>query len=251
LIYIWLTWLIYQEFGWEIYKKIGADRAIKKMYKWYQVFAVVLKFGRQSALVVNRKVEPSSYYHTDYFFFIGFSLQILFLVFHESESEKLLTEIAIPFALVLLIFGYLAAKYEWKYLMWGFLAGCVAAATYFAAKLVRIYQKRDTDYALVFRSLTVFCKSPQKLSNLVLTERLSAALSLLMLLATASIGIICLKNFGKGLRNHMLKKARTKSKMDLTGMNYETGDENFDMKLKKGGGHLPLGSLNGSRMSFD
>lgn len=37
-----------------------------------------------------------------------------------------------------------------------FLAGCTAGSAYFAYKLYMIYQNRDTDYLLVYKSLTVF-----------------------------------------------------------------------------------------------
>lgn len=37
LVYLSTVWSIYQSFGWIIYKKIGADRGVKKMYLWYQV----------------------------------------------------------------------------------------------------------------------------------------------------------------------------------------------------------------------
>lgn len=32
-----ITWKLHQEFGWLIYKKLGADLKIRKMFMWYQV----------------------------------------------------------------------------------------------------------------------------------------------------------------------------------------------------------------------
>lgn len=34
--FIYLTWHLFKEFGWQIYKQIGADRKIKRIYLWYQ-----------------------------------------------------------------------------------------------------------------------------------------------------------------------------------------------------------------------
>lgn len=35
--YLFLFMPLYREFGWSAYKKIGADRQLKRVYKWYQV----------------------------------------------------------------------------------------------------------------------------------------------------------------------------------------------------------------------
>lgn len=61
--YLATFYFIYREFGWQVYKRIGADRRVKKvrsfvgslggrgaehfaqMFMWYQVFLCILKFG--------------------------------------------------------------------------------------------------------------------------------------------------------------------------------------------------------------
>ncbi|PLW05913.1 hypothetical protein PCANC_27411 [Puccinia coronata f. sp. avenae] len=58
--FMYLTWYLFKEFGWQIYKQIGADRRIKRVYLWYQIFMCLLKF--------------------DYFFFMAFSVQLVLLV---------------------------------------------------------------------------------------------------------------------------------------------------------------------------
>lgn len=45
IVYLSTFWSIYKAFGWEIYKKIGADRSHKRMYLWYQIYVCILKFG--------------------------------------------------------------------------------------------------------------------------------------------------------------------------------------------------------------
>lgn len=37
IVYLSTFWAIYREFGWTIYKRIGADRSIKTSFMWYQV----------------------------------------------------------------------------------------------------------------------------------------------------------------------------------------------------------------------
>lgn len=44
-VYLGLYWPIFNEFGWTIYKRIGADRAIKRYFMWYHVFVCIIKFG--------------------------------------------------------------------------------------------------------------------------------------------------------------------------------------------------------------
>lgn len=43
IIMAWLIWRLYAEFGWDLFKALGADRAIKKAYFKYQIFLSLLK----------------------------------------------------------------------------------------------------------------------------------------------------------------------------------------------------------------
>jgi hypothetical protein len=54
-----LCWKLYHEFGWFIYKKLGADLRIAQMYRRHQIALTLLKFG--------------------VFFFIGYSVQLVVL----------------------------------------------------------------------------------------------------------------------------------------------------------------------------
>ncbi|GAA5856404.1 hypothetical protein JCM8547_008728 [Rhodosporidiobolus lusitaniae] len=166
--YLATIWFIYNEFGWQVFKRIGADRRIKKSYAWYQVFLCILKF--------------------DMFFFLAFSLQLVFLVPTQTNAERWLTVAALPVTLVILLLGYFAVKREHKGMFWGFMAGCALGTAYFIYKLFIIYRDRERDYRLVFKSLTVF-----------------AALCLAALLWTTTTSYICYRHFGRGLKYHMGK----------------------------------------------
>ena len=113
--YIALGWKIYQEFGWKVYKFLGADRQIKKMYAHFQIFECLVKF--------------------DVFFFIGFSVQFIWLVLQNDDWERYVTIAALPVSIVLLVEGNLAARHESKWMMMTFMSGCVSAMVYFTYKV--------------------------------------------------------------------------------------------------------------------
>jgi len=113
--YIGLGWKIYHEFGWKVYKFLGADRRIKKMYADYQVYECLVKF--------------------DVFFWVGFSVQFIWLVLHDTDWEYYVTCAALPLSIVLLVEGHLAARHENKWMMATFMVGCVGAMIYFIYKV--------------------------------------------------------------------------------------------------------------------
>ncbi|KAJ1504185.1 hypothetical protein HMI55_002126, partial [Coelomomyces lativittatus] len=78
----YLIYKLYLEFGWNIYKKIGADPNMKKIFRVYQVFLTLLKVG--------------------FFFWLSFSLQYLALVLEINDIEFIFTIIAIPVTLLAL-----------------------------------------------------------------------------------------------------------------------------------------------------
>ena len=98
-----------------MYKFLGADRRIKKMFAAYQIFQCLIKF--------------------DVFFWVGFCVQIAWLVLDSHSLEFYITCAALVLSIVLLVEGHLAARYENKWMMISFLSGCVAAMVYFCYKV--------------------------------------------------------------------------------------------------------------------
>jgi hypothetical protein len=115
LAYVALAWTIYNEFGWKVYKFLGANRQIKKMFAIYQIFQCLVKF--------------------DVFFWVGFCVQFTFLVLDSHSLEFYVTCAALPLSIVLLVEGHLAARYENKWMMTSFISGCVGALMYFSYKV--------------------------------------------------------------------------------------------------------------------
>ncbi|KAG0151596.1 hypothetical protein CROQUDRAFT_651011 [Cronartium quercuum f. sp. fusiforme G11] len=188
ILFVYLLWYLFREFGWQVYKQIGADRRLKRMFFMYQIFICVLKF--------------------DYFFFFAFTLQLVLLVPSVGGIEKILTIIALPLTLLLLIVGYTGVRKEADWIMHSFQFGLLSGAGYFVYKLFRIWQGRDDpdSYQNVFKSLTVFSVS-----------------CLLMAIITSVAAVVCLRNFGNGLKTSMDKRSSSRqigSNVEGLGMHY-------------------------------
>ncbi|KAF9185965.1 hypothetical protein BGZ51_002309 [Haplosporangium sp. Z 767] len=91
---VWLAYQLFQEFGWKIYKKIGADPNMKKMYRAYQIYLVLIK--------------------VDLFFFVGFSIQFIYLTLtrRSEDPEYWLTIIVLPLTVVILYIAVYAVRHE-------------------------------------------------------------------------------------------------------------------------------------------
>lgn len=76
-----------------------------------------------------------------------------------TGTQRYLTLAAAPISVLLLFLAYLSVRKENKILMYAVLATCIGAAAYFLFKVFRIYQEKSDAYRLVYKTLTVFCKS--------------------------------------------------------------------------------------------
>lgn len=165
LVMIFFVRALYYEFGWAIFRIVGANPAMKAMYQFYQVLLCLLKF--------------------DFFAFTGVTIQLLIVVLSKDSAEFGLTIAAIPVVLVLLIGCGIAVKREVKWLMAFSLFLMLASETYFIFKLVRFYEpSSEAQYETTRATLTVF-----------------TIVSILLLLATFGVGLKCFFDFDKGLYN--------------------------------------------------
>ncbi|KAG9034916.1 hypothetical protein FRB95_012332 [Tulasnella sp. JGI-2019a] len=169
--YIALGYQIWKEFGWKVYKFLGADRNIRRLYGQYQVFQCLLKF--------------------DIFFWVGFSVQWMVLIPIE-RFELWATIVALPLAILLLVEGYLAARHENKWMMGSFMLGCVAGCAYFGYKAWKIFEDKNTEtFKFVWKSLIIF-----------------ACVSIVLLILTFVSATIVMLNFSRGLKENMNKKEK-------------------------------------------
>lgn len=143
--------------------------------------------------------------------------QLVLVVLTSDPAEKWLTICAAPVALLLLFFAWWSVRREIRWGMIVFMIGLLGAGFYFSWKLWRIWSERAGIYAEVYKSLTVF-----------------AVIALALDVATITLSVRCLANFGRGLRQAM-DRAKTERKAALAvGMPYSHSSNGKDL--------LPLSS---------
>lgn len=95
----------------------------------------------------------------DFFFFLAFSAQFLYLVLDIADPEFYLTIVALPITALIIVLAVYGVRREDKWIMFGFIGGLLLAVAYFIYKLVRMHDPSQQDkYSDSKRYLTFFCE---------------------------------------------------------------------------------------------
>ncbi|KAJ1648495.1 hypothetical protein J3B02_000160 [Coemansia erecta] len=181
-----LTWELYQLFGWKTYKKLGANLALRRAYKWHQILLTLLKL--------------------DIFFFISYSVQLATLVLRVSDPETWVQiGVVIPGSVVFLVLSFWALKVEKRRVMIIVIICLGLSPAYFIYKLVRMnvgIDKNNDPYLDSRKYLTFFI-----------------VVTLALILVTVYVSIRCYRNFGIGLKeaiaDYDARKAQLKANIAL------------------------------------
>ncbi|KAL6862941.1 hypothetical protein ACO1O0_003184 [Amphichorda felina] len=172
-----IAWKLYQDFAWDILKIIGADYRMKKRFLHYQIYIALLKF--------------------DFFFFLGFIIQLVVIVTKTNDPEFALTIVTIPITILILVGAAYFTRIENKLGMVAVIILYHGGLVYFLFKLVRIWTFKNY-YEAVRKSLTAF-----------------AVITILLIILTIANAIVCMLNFGAGLKTHLLASKKHDDHPDL------------------------------------
>lgn len=207
---LFLFWKLKEEFGWAIYRRIGADIQMRGFYRNYHILLLLMKFTC---------------------FFVTLFLTILLVLVKNTDDRTLLVNgvIGMPLLFATMIVGWHGVKRESKTEMSAFIGGCTVAVLYVTYRILRMYQ---LEYVLVFIDLRmglhdwlIFVsrdKGPNKGIRRTRTDyefttrylTFFGSISLSLLLGCIAYGMICTMRFGRGLKpyvNKMWWKAGTQS----------------------------------------
>ncbi|KAG0155308.1 hypothetical protein PDIDSM_883 [Penicillium digitatum] len=180
------TWKLRAEFSWSIYKNISADLQMKRRYFVYQVYIALLKF--------------------DFFFVFGTQLQIILVVFRAQDVNFILNSSVIPVTITTLVLSAQFCKREMKKSLMLMMFFMLLLIGFLIVTLLRIYSGAESfDFSSFRVSLTLF-----------------AGVSVLLMILTFVISVMCILNFNKGLKDHVYQPKKGKTSVSLELQSQET-----------------------------
>ncbi|KAI9187817.1 hypothetical protein H9P43_002208 [Blastocladiella emersonii ATCC 22665] len=172
------TYKLHHDFGWAIYKRIGANIGLRRQMMHYFFLMMLLKL--------------------DIFFYSTFSLQFLVIqTFADAPMSNTIIHVGVSFIMifVLVILCMRGVRSENARLMQAFMVGTVGCMGYLAYKL--------------WQATTEARFEPVKRSILF-----SIVVCLILALATLVNSFICYRNFGTGLKEHVSRQASVRRRRE-------------------------------------
>ncbi|KAI9366523.1 hypothetical protein BD770DRAFT_376393 [Pilaira anomala] len=175
LVFAYLSYAVVKEFGWVIYKKIGADIAIQRMYRTLQLFVLALKID----------------------IFIEFLVSVFYLI-QFALKENFSSWMAYVFVVItilmlpMLYFGRVAVAGESR----------IKMTIFILFQLVVVFQ------------LVLIANDAMKRDEHWYTWICFVILGMMIALTTAGLGVVCIQNFDKGLKRYIQRGAEKKEMLN-------------------------------------
>ncbi|KAI9322195.1 hypothetical protein BX666DRAFT_2057229 [Dichotomocladium elegans] len=180
----YLSYEMSRQFGWNIYKKIGADLRVQRMYRMFQFFVLALKID----------------------VFTEFLVSLFYVIQFGMKSESVFWETAIQIIVTILILPML------------YFARTAGSAESHGRMLAFI-----TFEAIVIVHYALILKQTLQPNNSWYTWICLVIIGILIDAATGVLGFICMRNFGCGLRSYVQRgKAKQRQDLEMTKSNADT-----------------------------
>ena len=105
IILLFLTWELYHEFGWSIYKHIGASVQMRRNFLIYQIFVALLKFDFFFCFPSSSEVLADN-------IVLGYEIQSLVIIISITDAEFWITIAALPITIIILVFCAWSVRHE-------------------------------------------------------------------------------------------------------------------------------------------
>ncbi|KAK9711271.1 hypothetical protein K7432_007955 [Basidiobolus ranarum] len=184
---------LYQEYGWNIYKKIGADLRMRSMYKVYQILLMLLKL--------------------DGFFLLGFSIQYLILVIKNAGSnndDELIIHVTVSVCgtVSMMILSFWALRAENRFGIIVFMLACCGTLGYLMYKLIIMHTASGSiSYTCKIQRLSFQMDGCDRFAGSRYSLTFFVIVCLLLVFATIVETYKALRNFGQGLKQHINRTA--------------------------------------------
>ncbi|KAJ3251252.1 hypothetical protein HDU77_006019 [Chytriomyces hyalinus] len=172
-VFAFLTYKLYGEFGWRQYRISSGNPALEKVFIAYHILLLVLKFG--------------------VFFMLAFVVFNLVLTQVTRNGAIIISTAGLVVAIILPLLGFYGARRENKILSSIFVLGCLGCLSFIAERVYRAFSRERTH--------------PDKnrvdsdSGDWKLPFMMYAATAFIILLVGVVYGVVCMFNYGKGLKD--------------------------------------------------
>ncbi|KAJ3405142.1 hypothetical protein HDU80_001872 [Chytriomyces hyalinus] len=172
-VFAFLTYKLYGEFGWRQYRISSGNPALEKVFIAYHILLLVLKFG--------------------VFFMLAFVVFNLVLTQVTRNGAIIISIAGLAVAIILPLLGFYGARRENKLLSSFFVLGCLGCLSFIAE---RVYRAFSRERANPDKDRAGFDSGDWKLPFMMY-----AATAFIILLVGVVYGVVCMFNYGKGLKD--------------------------------------------------
>lgn len=181
-----MSYKLKKDMGWTVFKKLGADASLHRAYKWHQCLMMALKL--------------------DIYFVGSYLVQMTVLVLKANDVETWLQiSLFIPFCIVVVVAAYYALTGEHRRLMIAVVCCMFVFIGYFIFKISQVCRP------------DIIGKPGDPYNDSRPFLMITIVVCMLLVIATGLISVMCIRQFGSGLRESIVHDKQRKLHARLYG----------------------------------